>query len=366
MARSTAALLPFVLAASLVAAQNAVSTFPATPLVSLHFPTPSDAPYHADPGGLARGDQVGYNQCNSTTEGDSSMCQTGYVNGLGDFCLWAPQQPNSLISDTEADEVAWCTSKGHGTRVMADGTIKGAQLLKTPDYWMITGLIDQTKVNIQSGDFGGELDPGGQDLRGNPIGGLMYSTAFNSSAYQINEWTNFMGSNQFCIKICNPSGSNPTGLCQHTLDRIGSAYNCPSKYTVGAGMQEGEFEVCDSENMDVPGVYTENGQTLSYSQPPESLGAITTVPYQPRVPASSNCQTTASAQVFTAAAASAAATATGSAAASKSGKAGASGSRTGSASSASSTGQTDGAVARGASRGAVGVAGVGLAMALLA
>ena len=28
---------------------------------------------------------------------------------------------------------------------------------------MITGLIDQTKLNIVSGDFGGELDSGGQD-----------------------------------------------------------------------------------------------------------------------------------------------------------------------------------------------------------
>jgi hypothetical protein len=29
---------------------------------------------------------------------------------------------------------------------------------------MITGLIDQTKLNIKDGDFGGELDSGGQDL----------------------------------------------------------------------------------------------------------------------------------------------------------------------------------------------------------
>jgi len=241
------------------------------------------------------------------------MCQTAFVNGLGDFCLWGPASSNQTISDTEGEEVAWCTAPGHGTRIIPPGTIAGAQLVKTSDYWMITGLLQQTNVNIQDGDSGGELDPGGQDLRGNPIGGLMYSTAFNSSPYQINNWVNFMGSNQFCIKICNPSGSNPTGFCQHTLDRIGSSYNCPSKYTTGSGMQPGEFEVCDSDDMDVPGVYTQGGQTLSYSQPAESLGPITSVPYTPRVPSSSNCVTTSSAALFAAATSNASSAAAGSA-----------------------------------------------------
>ena len=79
-----------------------------------------------------------------------------------DFCLWAPQTLDT-IADTEGEEVAWCSKKGHGTRIIPEGTIQGAQLLKTKDYWMITGLLDQTRVNIQAGDFGGELDSGGQD-----------------------------------------------------------------------------------------------------------------------------------------------------------------------------------------------------------
>ena len=29
-----------------------------------------------------RGFQTGYNQCNSTTEGQNSLCQTMYFNGL--------------------------------------------------------------------------------------------------------------------------------------------------------------------------------------------------------------------------------------------------------------------------------------------
>ncbi|KAJ3549196.1 hypothetical protein NMY22_g969 [Coprinellus aureogranulatus] len=43
------------------------------------------------------------------------------------------------------------------------------------------------------------------------------------------------------------------------------------------------------DNQDFPGVYTENGQVMTYKQPPEELGAISTMPYQPKVPASSEC-----------------------------------------------------------------------------
>ena len=77
--------------------------------------------------------------------------------------MWAPPNANSTIADTEGEEVAWCTKKGHGTRIMEEGTITGAQLLKTDQYWMITGLVNQSLLNIQSDDFGGELDSGGQD-----------------------------------------------------------------------------------------------------------------------------------------------------------------------------------------------------------
>jgi len=64
------------------------------------------------------------------------------------------------------------------------------------------------------------------------------------------------------------------------------------------GAKNGTFEYCDSENMDIPGVYTSNGATYSYSQPAESLGPISTLPYTPRIPASSNCVTFASASAF--------------------------------------------------------------------
>ena len=69
-----------------------------------------------------------------------------------DFCLWSPPNPDSAIADTEGEEVAWCAKKGYGTRIMEEGTITGAQLLKTDQYWMITGLINQTLLNMQSND----------------------------------------------------------------------------------------------------------------------------------------------------------------------------------------------------------------------
>lgn len=81
-----------------------------------------------------------------------------------DFCLWAPIDPNSLISNTEGEEVAWCTKPGRGTRVIPEGTLKGIQFMRTPDYVQVVGFIDQTKINIADGDFGGELDPHGADL----------------------------------------------------------------------------------------------------------------------------------------------------------------------------------------------------------
>jgi hypothetical protein len=125
---------------------------------------------------------------------------------------------------------------------------------------------------------------------------LLYRTCQPAHCFFIR----FVGNGQFCIKICNPAGSNEPGYCQHTLDRIGLAFNCPSKYTLGAGVQPGDFEVCDSDNMVVPGIYTDStGATQSYAQPPESAGPITTVPYAPTSAASSNCVKMTSSAMYT-------------------------------------------------------------------
>ncbi|KAF8494890.1 hypothetical protein F5888DRAFT_1844840 [Russula emetica] len=105
-------------------------------------------------------------------------------------------------------------------------------------------------------------------------------------------WTEFIGGGIVRMKICNPNGTNPVGYCQHTLDRIGLPYNMSNT------AQNGTFEVCDSGLMDIPGVYTSGGQTLSYSQPAETV-SIGSLPYTPRIPSSSNCQIYQSTQIFT-------------------------------------------------------------------
>ena len=64
--------------------------------------------------------------------------------------------------------------------------------MRTPDYVQIVGFIDQTQLNLKSDDWGGEMDPHGADLRGNPLGGLVFSNAWsgdNKNDYkQVIQW----------------------------------------------------------------------------------------------------------------------------------------------------------------------------------
>jgi len=297
MSPATLSLQTFVslaLAANMAFGQ-VTGTFPAVPLASKHFSYPSGIPYKVDTDqGLVRGTQAGYNICNSTTENQNSMCQTSFFNALDDFCLWAPSQPNQTVADVEGEMIAWCSKPGHGTRLIPDGTLTGVQFLRTPDYIQAVGFMDQTKIDMAAGDFGGEMDPHGADLRGNPMGGIMFSNAFGGNAYvQVIEWTNFLGSNAFCLKACDPAGANAANYCQHIYDRIGCAFNAPNN------AQNNVFESCAADNADFPGVYTSNGQVVTYTQPAESLGPITSIPYVARIPSSSNCQTFSSAALFT-------------------------------------------------------------------
>ena len=186
----------------------------------------------------------------------------------------------------------------------------------------------------------------------------------------------FIGANFSCMKVCDPKDPNAANYCYNRLDRIGVSYTCPN------AAQMGVFEMCDSDNQDFPGIYTVNGVTTLFSQPPESLGPITSMPYTARIPASSNCVTFQSSDLFaqlptpTGAGASPAVTGSGpagsspTAGASKGSSGGsAAASRTGSSGSASPTGgadnQSNGAGAVRTSAFAT-VAGVVFAMAFFA
>ncbi|KAF9068330.1 hypothetical protein BDP27DRAFT_1163691, partial [Rhodocollybia butyracea] len=280
-------------AVSYVSAQSFVSD----PLVDKVVPYTA-IPYQVDVHTDGRGPQSGYNICNSTTENQNSMCQTGFMNHLDDFCLFAPPTPNTTIGDSEGVEVAWCTKKGHGSRLIPDGALQGVQVVQSPGYIQIVGFINQDMLNIADGDFGGELDSGGQDGRGNPIGGLVYSNAFpsnngvNTSFQQSRHWTYFIGGNTFCAKACDDTQPNAEALCQHIYDRIGCAYNAPNN------AKNGTFEYCQGADMTPVGVYVVNGVTSTWTQPAETV-SITGVPYTPTPAASSNCVTIASASLYT-------------------------------------------------------------------
>jgi hypothetical protein len=259
-----------------------------------------------------------------------------------------------LIGNVEAAVVAYCTQKGHGSRLIPAGKITGAQFMRTSAYIQITGHIDQTSLNLTPNDGGGELDPHGADLMGNPLGGLVYSSGLpsgdNKTLTQVIEWNNFVGSGIFCLKLCDPGVTKPN-YCENRYDLIGCAYNMPASY------KDNEFTSCEGDLQDVVGVYTSNGQTYTWSQP-EQVPA--TLPWQPRIPASSNCRTYASTDLFgvassTTVSSSASSSATSGSSSSRTTGSGSasSASRTSSSASASATGNNNGVVRQSVSKGAL-------------
>ncbi|KAG1729129.1 hypothetical protein EDB19DRAFT_1897282 [Suillus lakei] len=251
--------VPFV-ALSLVLSGYAQSpTYSATYL-------PTNAPYQSEQG------QTGYNNC-TTGYNQTSECQNAYVNTVQDWCVWAPPQPgpDSVIGNTEQIEVAWCMQSGYGTRLIPDGSITGAHVVVTPDYVQVTGVGNLTNINIPAGDGGGELDPHGADGNGNPIGGLVFSSAFGALE-QIHEWTNFVSADQFCFRACKPAVNAPT-MCQHIYDVMGCEWNMPANYSSGV------FEQCLGDSAEPMGVY---GTSTFYQGEPVTPSAGT-------IPPSSSC-----------------------------------------------------------------------------
>ncbi|KAK0447612.1 hypothetical protein EV421DRAFT_1900983 [Armillaria borealis] len=230
---------------------------------------PNNAPATSEQG------QAGTNKC-GTTNDQKSNCQNAYINSIDDFCLWSPPEPgpNSGIGETERIEVSWCLKSGYGTRTIPADAITGAHFVKTPDFVQVTGVGDFTKMNIPAGDSGGELDPHGADGNGNPIGGLVFSSAFGE-LQQIHEWTSFMAADQFCFRACNPAGNNAPGWCQHIYDVMGCAWNMPANYSSGV------FESCQGDSGQPMGVY--DGATWQQGQP--------NTPAPHPIPSSSQCTT---------------------------------------------------------------------------
>lgn len=113
-------------------------------------------------------------------------------------------------------QVSWCLKDGRGDRTIPDGTFNSIHWVETEDYIQITGTGDLTKMNIVAGDEGGELDPHGATNEGNPVGGKVITGKWGA----VNEWTNFMSANEWCIKACKNTGDSWL-RCQHIYDVMG-------------------------------------------------------------------------------------------------------------------------------------------------
>ncbi|KAG2069119.1 hypothetical protein BDR04DRAFT_1128959 [Suillus decipiens] len=250
---------------SFVALSLVLSGYAQSPTYSATY-LPSNAPYQSEQG------QTGYNNC-TTGYNQTSECQNAYINTVQDWCIWGPPQPgpDSVIGNTEQIEVAWCMQSGYGTRLIPDGSITGAHVVVTPDYIQVTGVGNLTNINVPAGDAGGELDPHGADGNGNPIGGLVFSSAFGALE-QIHEWTNFVSADQFCFRACKPAVNAPT-MCQHIYDVMGCEWNMPANYSSGV------FEQCLGDSAEPMGVY---GTSTFYQ------GVPVTPPAHP-IPSSSSC-----------------------------------------------------------------------------
>ncbi|UZJ56309.1 hypothetical protein CBS101457_005629 [Exobasidium rhododendri] len=217
--------------------------------------------------------QNGTNQCTSWGKSSqTSMCQNAFFNALDDFCLWAPPTPGT-IGETERIEVAWCMKSGYGTRLIPSGAIKAAHFLQTKDYIQITGTGDLTLINLIAGDEGGELDPHGADGNGNPIGGLVFSNAFDDKYRQIHEWMMFVSDTEFCFRACKGRGVKFQNLCQHIYDTMGCEWVMPGNYLTG-------FDSCEGEVALPPGIVGNSTFTQGDKVTPKASPA----------PSSSNCK----------------------------------------------------------------------------
>ncbi|CAO1617676.1 unnamed protein product [Jaminaea pallidilutea] len=220
------------------------------------YETPDNLPAKTD----SAGGQNGYNDCRKRYGASSqkAKCQNLYVNSIKDFCVYGPPGTHKTIGDQEAKVVSYCLKSGYGTRLIPDGTIKGAHFLKTPSYVQVTGVGDFTKIGIAAGDQGGELDPHGATGHGNPVGELVYTRAYTGKFERVKEWQHFISATEFCVRACNPNGSYQKEWCPHIYDVMGCYWNEPANY------DRGSFDQCDGTEGQWPGVYS--GSTFYQGQ----------------------------------------------------------------------------------------------------
>ncbi|PBK64269.1 hypothetical protein ARMSODRAFT_893135 [Armillaria solidipes] len=115
-----------------------------------------------------------------------------------------------MLIFTQRIDVSWCLKRG--TRIIPEGTIKGAYFVQTPDFLQVTSVGDFTQLNNHSDDAGGELDRNCSDLARNPLGDFIYSSAFGTDMRdQAFDLT--VRSSTFCFRACGPAGKMAADYC---------------------------------------------------------------------------------------------------------------------------------------------------------
>jgi hypothetical protein len=182
--------------------------------------------------------------------------------------------------------------------LIPDGTIKSAQLLRTPGYIQVSGTWDGTIVNIPLGDDGGEMDPHGPTGEGNPVGGNVTTNMVGGQDVFYEEWMSFVSDRHFCVRICTAVVDNiPTALmCEHELDIMG----CNFVMAIPWGADEEGFTECDSEVAAPPGLYPQSDGSYStfrqrftgtWDGAVHTIGNTVTPSAPAFYPSSSNCRT---------------------------------------------------------------------------
>ncbi|KAF8198160.1 hypothetical protein K438DRAFT_701252 [Mycena galopus ATCC 62051] len=241
-----------------------------------------------------------------TAINQTSFARLLSINAIDDFCLFAPPTLAN-ISDTETEEVAWCTKARNNARVIPDGTITGVSFLTTPFYVQVMGTGNFTLLNIPQGDEGGELDPHGATGAGNPIGGNVTTNVVDGVDEPIAEWMLYIDYDQFCLRACTNANSTYSAafMCWHELDEMGCEFVMPGTYN-----PPGTFESCEADVAYPPGWYptaTVDGTTQfsTFAQyftgvytgadgqlTPYTVGTTVTPTAPYMTPSSSSCTTT--------------------------------------------------------------------------
>jgi hypothetical protein len=140
----------------------------------------------------------------------------------------------------------------------------------------------------------------GADGNGNPIGGLVFSNAFDGKYQQIHEWMMFgefakvrrevaisltplvshlppVSDTEYCFRACKGRDRTAQNLCQHIYDTMGCEWVMPGNYGTG-------FDSCDGDVALPPGIVGTSTFTQGDAVTPSASPA----------PATSKCTSTKS------------------------------------------------------------------------